>query len=496
MHRCCRAGAARLRFSVRCWRAMNALALRSCRWMRVSTPARCCSRDRSRSSRAKRPASLHDRLAALGAEALLDALERLASGDLTPRLQPSEGATYASKIRKEEALIDWSRDCSRHRSAGAGVQSLADRRDSLAGFAVACLGVRLVVFTLGGSAWNSDRQQRGRRRSRNRKGDRCASRVCSSRREADVRRRVREGAPSCRSRARLMSSSARIRASAAKIVAAVAAEGRSLDAALLAADASREERGLLRSLCYDSIRWYIRLDALLDRLLTRPGQKLAPEIRGLAIVGLQQLLHTDIPAHAAVDETVNAARIIGHERAAGMINAVLRRAQREHATMLPTSIARRRCARRTRAGWFVSWKGIGARSATSFSRPTMSDRRSGFGSIACAARRGLSRATASARRNVAASLFDDEALLLERALDVHELPDFAAWRSVGAGRCRATRRATRGSAERASGCSMRARRRAARRAIFSSVRPTRRNSSRSMSRQSGWQTRRGEPCTT
>jgi methionyl-tRNA formyltransferase len=53
--------------------------------------------------------SLHDRLSALGAEALLDALEALASGTSTPRPQPAEGSTYAPKIRKEEALIDWSR---------------------------------------------------------------------------------------------------------------------------------------------------------------------------------------------------------------------------------------------------------------------------------------------------------------------------------------------------------------------------------------------------
>lgn len=54
-------------------------------------------------------ASLHDRLAALGAQALLEALDSIALGRAVPRLQPAEGATYAAKIRKEEALIDWSR---------------------------------------------------------------------------------------------------------------------------------------------------------------------------------------------------------------------------------------------------------------------------------------------------------------------------------------------------------------------------------------------------
>lgn len=52
--------------------------------------------------------SLHDRLAALGAQALLDALPGLASGTISERAQPRDGVTYASKIRKEEARIDWS----------------------------------------------------------------------------------------------------------------------------------------------------------------------------------------------------------------------------------------------------------------------------------------------------------------------------------------------------------------------------------------------------
>ena len=54
-------------------------------------------------------ASLHDRLAALGALALLDSLDDIARGNATPREQPQAGVTYAAKIRKEEAAIDWSR---------------------------------------------------------------------------------------------------------------------------------------------------------------------------------------------------------------------------------------------------------------------------------------------------------------------------------------------------------------------------------------------------
>jgi methionyl-tRNA formyltransferase len=50
---------------------------------------------------------LHDRLAALGALTLIEALLEHQDGRLMPRQQPTEGVTYAPKIRKDEALIDW-----------------------------------------------------------------------------------------------------------------------------------------------------------------------------------------------------------------------------------------------------------------------------------------------------------------------------------------------------------------------------------------------------
>lgn len=52
-------------------------------------------------------ARLHDRLSAMGARLILTALERL--DRLTPQPQPAEGVTYAAKIDKAEARIDWTR---------------------------------------------------------------------------------------------------------------------------------------------------------------------------------------------------------------------------------------------------------------------------------------------------------------------------------------------------------------------------------------------------
>ncbi|MBI4291651.1 MAG: methionyl-tRNA formyltransferase [Betaproteobacteria bacterium] len=53
--------------------------------------------------------SLHDRLAELGAKLVVQVLDRLEEGRLEPTPQPAQGATYAPKLDKNEARIDWAR---------------------------------------------------------------------------------------------------------------------------------------------------------------------------------------------------------------------------------------------------------------------------------------------------------------------------------------------------------------------------------------------------
>ncbi|HEX3847443.1 MAG TPA: methionyl-tRNA formyltransferase [Steroidobacteraceae bacterium] len=54
--------------------------------------------------------SLHDRLARLGAELIVETLDAVASARIVEAAQPRDGVTYAAKIDKAEALIDWSED--------------------------------------------------------------------------------------------------------------------------------------------------------------------------------------------------------------------------------------------------------------------------------------------------------------------------------------------------------------------------------------------------
>jgi 16S rRNA (cytosine967-C5)-methyltransferase len=127
---------------------------------------------------------------------------------------------------------------------------------------------------------------------------------------------------------------AQIRAAAARWVAEVADRGRSLDE-LLALDSDEgSARGLKRSLCYGTLRWHFRLQAILRELTDRPPEKLAPSLRALLELGLYQLLSGEVAEHAAVAETVSAARELGHAKAAGFVNAVLRRFQRERVALL------------------------------------------------------------------------------------------------------------------------------------------------------------------
>jgi methionyl-tRNA formyltransferase len=67
--------------------------------------------------------SLRSRLAELGAPLLLEALQGLAAGTLSPRPQPAEGVTYARKLEKSEALIDWTRRAVEIERLVRGIQS-------------------------------------------------------------------------------------------------------------------------------------------------------------------------------------------------------------------------------------------------------------------------------------------------------------------------------------------------------------------------------------
>lgn len=89
---------------------------------------------------------------------------------------------------------------------------------------------------------------------------------------------------------------------------------------------SQADRNLATALVMGVLRWQIALDAELRKLLARPDQPLPEEIWIALRLGAFQLRHMDrVPPHAALSESVELTRAAGHPKAAGLVNAVLRK---------------------------------------------------------------------------------------------------------------------------------------------------------------------------
>ncbi|KEI69639.1 16S rRNA (cytosine(967)-C(5))-methyltransferase RsmB [Endozoicomonas elysicola] len=91
---------------------------------------------------------------------------------------------------------------------------------------------------------------------------------------------------------------------------------------------SKKDQPLLAELSYGTLRYYHRLDAWLKFLTEKPLKEKEQDIHNLILVGLYQLFYTRIPPHAAIGETVQATRSMGKAWARGLVNGILRNAQR------------------------------------------------------------------------------------------------------------------------------------------------------------------------
>jgi 16S rRNA (cytosine967-C5)-methyltransferase len=89
---------------------------------------------------------------------------------------------------------------------------------------------------------------------------------------------------------------------------------------------SDADRHLATALVLGVLRWQIRLDHQIRPLLKRPNARLDDEVLIALRIGVFQLMYLErVPAHAAIDESVELAKQAGHRFASGMVNAVLRR---------------------------------------------------------------------------------------------------------------------------------------------------------------------------
>jgi len=125
-------------------------------------------------------------------------------------------------------------------------------------------------------------------------------------------------------------------AQAARALAGIALEGRAAENALFAACGAGLPAAAIRAVTLGSVRWYQRLDPLLARMLG--SRVVAPPLRMLLVVALHQLEYSRNPPPATISSAVDAARLLGQPRAAGMVNALLRRFLRERTRLLEESL--------------------------------------------------------------------------------------------------------------------------------------------------------------
>jgi 16S rRNA (cytosine967-C5)-methyltransferase len=224
------------------------------------------------------------------------------------------------------------------------------------------------------------------------------------------------------------------RLAAAKALAAVLNGKASLNSSLPTQMDKVEDRdrGFTQDLAFGTARWQPRLSALAAKLLQKPFKAADADVEALLLVGLYQLLYTRVPAHAAIGETVGCADKLKKPWAKALLNAVLRRAQRESEALLAelehdpvVRTAHPRWLQKSlKAFWPEQWEAI---CAANNAHPPM---------ILRVNRRHHSRDAylgllTKAGITATACVYSRDGIILDAAADVRSLPGFAeGWISV------------------------------------------------------------------
>ena len=132
-----------------------------------------------------------------------------------------------------------------------------------------------------------------------------------------------------------------VRALAANVLVTVLRDGVYLNTGLRQLEpacVNQRDAALVQELCYGSLRFQPRLEFWLDKLLQQPLRQRDLDIHMLLLMGLYQLTEMRVPAHAVIYETAEACRALSKDWAVKLVNAVLRRFQREQ-TLFQTELS-------------------------------------------------------------------------------------------------------------------------------------------------------------
>lgn len=96
---------------------------------------------------------------------------------------------------------------------------------------------------------------------------------------------------------------------------------------------ANNEQSLTQELVLGTVRWHPRFELLLSQLLKKPLRNADKDIEALIYLGFYQLFYMRIPSYAAINETVSCITKLKKNWAKGLVNAILRSAQRDSANI-------------------------------------------------------------------------------------------------------------------------------------------------------------------
>ncbi|HEY9052676.1 MAG TPA: transcription antitermination factor NusB, partial [Gammaproteobacteria bacterium] len=207
-------------------------------------------------------------------------------------------------------------------------------------------------------------------------------------------------------------------------------EGESLSTALpsivKSLDASRD-KAFVQMLVYGVLRWYWRLDAMLQGLMQKPLKPKDDDVRLILLMTMFQLMDTRVPDYAAVNAAVELVRRQKKNWASGMVNGVLRNFIRQQENLV-ASLQENAQARYAHPQWIISrlqndwpeqWQTI---LEANNQHPPL---------ILRINRQKIALDDYLQQLNVSAEIMGPDAIRLTQACDVTELPGYAeGWFSV------------------------------------------------------------------
>ncbi len=192
------------------------------------------------------------------------------------------------------------------------------------------------------------------------------------------------------------------------------------------------QRPFAQEVCFGSLRWYFRLDSLLECMLTKPLRGKKKIVHSILLVGLYQLNYLDKVDYAIVKETVNVCDELKQSWAKGLVNAILRRFLREKEGLL-AELDKSYESRFAYPQWLVSaikraWQGeaIEALLSAGNQRPPMVLRINQQFSLADYKQQLIDKGYAFSSFAISNSAYHKQTVILDKPVAVEQLPLFSA----------------------------------------------------------------------